>query len=160
MPAQKFAEAWWVAPLLIVLGSLAYGWYYLGWLEQGTNEAAQKPSPLPQLTEQGERTRWHIAAACALPVLAEVIYGKVRSPGIYFALLTAGLAYVIRPATTREGLELTPRQQTAHRRWAILPAGWWLLQYTDFKTAPVHAVILVAAATILLLVVLLPEPRE
>jgi hypothetical protein len=58
------------------------------------------------------------------------------------------------------GIALTPRQQATRRRWAIVPALLVLCRGTDFRLAPVNAVILVSAGLAFAVLILVPEPRE
>jgi len=140
----------------------AYVWMYESWLSDDAASSEEEAPSLLSLSKRGERMRWRLANAAIVVVLLEVLFKGVHSWGIYFALLIVAGAYLSSPflVTGGAGIALTPRQQATRRRWAIVPALLVLYKGTDFRVAPVNAVILVSAGLSFALLVLVPEPRE
>ena len=139
---------------------LVYTWFYEESVSDGPREDHNES--LLRLSRVGERLRWRLAAIAMYTILADLLFGDVRSWGIYGALLVGVVGYFTgNIVTTGFGsYEISETQQAWHRRFAIVPALLLFYKGTDFHGNLAGTFVLSASLVVVLILILVPEPSQ
>lgn len=117
-----------------------------------------------KLSLRGERLRWRAAAFAMAVIFLEVFCGRAYGWGIYAGVIVCAAVYFTGDmATTRlgGGYFLAPSDRAWRRRWMMLPAVLVFGKGTDFRHASAfHVFVLSLAFLSVVLLLLVPEPRE